>query len=249
MAIETSTGSSEAGAWFTKTHWSVVLAAGRHDTVAREAFGRLYQTYYRPIYFYVRGHGHSPADAEDLTQEFFTRLLAKNNLGGADPAKGRFRAYLVTALRHFLANEWERANAQKRAPSRPILSLDTDSAETVFRVEAATGASPEKLYDKRWALTVLERALTRLREEQTADGKGAQYERLQQFLSTESKGADYVTLAAELGATREAVAMAVSRLRGRFRELVRNEIAQTVASEKDVEDELRWLFTVLSGQG
>jgi len=233
--------------WFCTTRWSVVLLAGQNDSPqAAEALEKLCRTYWYPLYAYVRRKGHNAADAQDLTQGFFYHLLKKNYLARADPGKGRFRDFLLTGLRHFLINEWDRAQAQKAGAGQIPISLDAKTAETWYGQEPATETTPETLYEKRWALTLLEQALTRLRDEQVAEGKGRQFELLKPFLSSGTKGGAYDRVAKELGTTRNAVAMAVTRLRKRYRELVQEEIAHTVAKPEEVEEERRWLFKVLN---
>ena len=233
--------------WFRTTRWSVVLLAGQGESPqATEALDQLCRTYWYPLYAYVRRKGHNPEDAQDLTQGFFYHLLKKNYLARADPDKGRFRDFLLTGLRHFLINEWDRAQAQKVGGGQIPISLDAKTAETWYGQEPATDTTPETLYERRWALTLLEQALTRLRDEQIAEGKARQFELLKSFLSGAAKAGDYDQVAEELGTTRNAVAMAVTRLRKRYRDLVREEVAHTVASPDEVQKELRWLFKVLS---
>jgi len=233
--------------WFRTTRWSVVLLAGQGESPqATEALDQLCRTYWYPLYAYVRRKGHNPEDAQDLTQGFFYHLLKKNYLARADPDKGRFRDFLLTGLRHFLINEWDRAQAQKVGGGQIPISLDAKTAETWYGQEPATDTTPETLYERRWALTLLEQALARLRDEQIAEGKARQFELLKSFLSGAAKAGDYDQVAEELGTTRNAVAMAVTRLRKRYRDLVREEVAHTVASPDEVQEELRWLFKVLT---
>ena len=242
--------SSEAGdrsPVFVTTHWSVVLSARQKDSPASfAALETLCRTYWYPLYAYVRRQGHSPPDAQDLTQEFFARLLEKNYLARANPDKGRFRSFLITGLNHFLVNEWARARAEKRGGGHVPISLDATTAETWYGREPATDTTPEKIYEKRWALALLEQAAARLGEEQRAEDKARQFELLKPFLSAEATIVDYDRVAQELGTSRDAVKMAVSRLRKRYRDLVREEVAHTVASPDEVQEELRWLFKVLS---
>src|SRR5690242_8628727 len=159
------------GANFTPTHWSVVLAAaGRADsTHARDALERLCRNYWLPIYAFIRRQGHNPHDAQDLTQEFFTRLLERNYLAGANREKGRFRSFLLASVKHFLANEWDKATAQKRGGGRVPISIDTAMAESSCKLEPADAVTAEKLFERRWALALLEQVLRRLREEYTRD--------------------------------------------------------------------------------
>jgi RNA polymerase sigma-70 factor (ECF subfamily) len=231
---------------FATTHWSIVLAAGHgDDTRSREALSRLCQTYWYPLYAFVRRHGHSPEDAQDLTQAFFVHLLEHEVLAKAEQTKGKFRAFLLASLRHFLANERERAQAQKRGGGRSPVSLDAASAETRYRSELADLDSPDKVFERNWALALMEQVLTRLRSEQARLGKGAQFEQLRDSLMGDPAAPRYADLGAQLGTSADAVKTAVSRLRRRYRELLREEIAHTVSSPAEVEEEIRHLFVVV----
>ncbi len=233
---------------FATTHWSVVAAAGRNDTArARDALARLCQTYWHPLYAYVRRVGNSPHDAQDLTQEFFARLLAKNYLADADESRGRFRSFLLASLKHFLANEWEKARAQKRGGGQIPISIDLNTAETSCHFEPADNITAEKIYERRWALTLLDQVLRRLRKEYVASGREDLFERLKPTLTEASRGVRYAEIANQLGTSEGAVKVAVHRLRQRYRELLRAEIADTVASTEEVDDELRNLFAALAG--
>ena len=233
---------------FVTTHWSVVLTAGRSDTTrARNALARLCQTYWHPLYAYVRRLGNSPPDAQDLTQEFFARLLAKNYLADADESRGRFRSFLLTALKHFLANEWDKARAQKRGGGQIPVPIDPGSAETACGYEPADNLTAEKIYERRWALTLLDQVLRRLREEYVHAGREKLFEQLKPTLTEASRTVRYAEIAARLGMSEGAVKVAVHRLRLRYREVLRAEIADTVASPAEVEDELRNLFAALAG--
>src|SRR5436189_3053257 len=229
-------------AQFTTTHWSVVQAAPE-STPALET---LCCTYWYPLYAYVRRRGHSPEEAEDLTQEFFARLLAGKDLAGVDRAKGKFRSFLLAALNHFLANEWDRANAAKRGGNQVLLSLDDDNAEERYRMEPATEVSPEKLFERSWARTLLEQALARMRAEYVADSKTEQFEQIKCFLTEETGEGGYSSIAARLNTSTGAVAVAVHRMRQRYRELVRLEIARTLRTPVELEDEIRHLLAALS---
>jgi RNA polymerase sigma-70 factor (ECF subfamily) len=227
-------------AWFKETRWSLVLGARDHDD---RALALLCQAYWYPLYAYVRRRGHRPDEAQDLTQEFFTRLLEKDWLAAVDPERGRFRSFLLAAMGHFLANEWHRARTRRRGGDRTFVSFDLAAAEGRFEKEVATEASAERLFERRWALTLLERAMERLRLDEEAAGSGARFERLKQFLGGD--GDSYRAVAGELGTTEGAVKVAVHRLRKRYRELVRREVAQTVTDPSSLEDELRELMSAL----
>jgi RNA polymerase sigma-70 factor (ECF subfamily) len=231
---------------FATTHWSVVLAAGRKSSPrAQEALAALCQTYWYPLYACVRRQGHPPHAAQDLTQEFFARLLEKNFLGDVRRARGRFRSFLLAALKHFLANEWDRERALKRGGGREFISLEAE-AEARYALEPVDLDSPDRLYERRWALTLLERVLAALKREWTIAGRAAHFDALKDTLAGGRGSVPYAQLAERLGMSEEAVKVAAHRLRKRYRELLRSEIAQTVARPEEVEDEIRHLFTVLS---
>jgi RNA polymerase sigma factor (sigma-70 family) len=233
---------------FATTHWSVVLDAGRGDsTGARASLEKLCRTYWHPIYAFVRRQGHGPYDAQDLTQEFFARLLEKNSLGDVDPGRGRFRSFLLGALKHFLANEWDKARAQKRGGGRVLIPIDARPAESSCGVEPADHLTAEKIFDRRWALTLLDLVLQRLREEFVSDGRGQLFEQLKPTLTEASRSVPYTEIATRLGMSEGAVKVAVHRLRKRYRELLRAEIAGTLASPDEAEDEIRQLFAALAG--
>lgn len=244
MAREMADSSNGPVGAFATTHWSVVVAASRDDTRGLEALDKLCRTYWRPLYFFVRRHGHSPADAQDLTQEFFSRLLEKGAVGLADPARGKFRAFLLTSLRHFLANEWERAKAQKRGGGVRHMSLDTSSAETRYGLEPADQATPETLFEREWFLTLLETALDRLRAEHERDGKAEQFTALRGCLMGEA-GRPYAELGIQLHLSEAALKMAVHRMKKRYGELIRLEIAQTVNDPLEIDAEMKRLLVVL----
>ena len=233
---------------FVTTHWSVVLTAGRSDsTHARNALEKLCRTYWPPIYAFVRRQGNTPHDAQDLTQEFFARLLQNHYLGDVDRTKGRFRSFLLASLKHFLANEWDRANAQKRGGGQVLIPIDIKSAETSCGFEPADTMTAEKMFERRWALTLLELVLRRLREDFARDGKEKLFEQLKPTLTEASRSVRYAEIAARLGMSEGAVKVAVHRLRQRYRELLRAEIADTVASPGEIDDEIRKLFAALAG--
>ena len=232
---------------FTATHWSVVLTAGETASPkAAEALEKLCCTYWPPLYAYVRRQGHAPHDSQDLTQEFFARLLAKNYLGSVGPEKGKFRSFLLAAMNHFLADERDRANTAKRGGGAALFSLDEENAENLYLAVAAPDLSPDKIFEKRWATTLLGEAFAKLQQESVTDGKAERFERLKAFLEDGTGSGDYEAAGAELGITANTVAAAVHRLRQRYRELVRAEIANTVASPDDVKEEMRHLFAALT---
>jgi RNA polymerase sigma-70 factor (ECF subfamily) len=243
-----SDGPNPAGR-FATTHWSLILAAGRGATPdARAALAALCGTYWYPLYAFARRLGQSADDAQDSTQAFFARLLEKHYLRDADQSRGKFRSFLLAAFKHFLANERDRARAQKRGGGRPVLSLDFAAGESRYGREPSHEATPERLYERRWALAVLDWVLARLRGEAVRDGKDAAFDRLKGFLTGDGDAASYRDLAAELGRSEGAVKVAVHRLRRRYREVLREEIAQTVTGPADVEDELMYLLTALTSK-
>ena len=235
-----------AASQFTTTHWSVVLAA-KDDTssAAADALAQLCRVYWYPLYAFIRRRGCGPHDAQDLTQEFFYRLLDKRYLSAVDHRKGRFRTFLLAALEHFLANEWRRSQSQRRGGGQQLISID-DSAEQRYAHEPATELSPERIYEQRWALAFLEQVLGKLRAEFTEGGKGATFEALKTFLTGDRPAVAYAELATSLGTTEGALKMAVSRMRQRYAELLRQEIANTVSSPDEIEDELRALMAAWS---
>jgi RNA polymerase sigma factor (sigma-70 family) len=246
--VSTETPSKTGHGIFATTHWTAVLAAGHAGTPqSDQALEELCRTYWYPLYAYVRRHGRSREDAEDLTQGFFARLLEKNFLEGISNDKGRFRSFLLVALKRYLANEWDRANAQKRGGGLTPLSLDWQDAETRYQVAPADNLSPDKLYDRAWAIVVLERVITRLRDENGADGKAGLYDRLKSFLTVGNGEIPYAQAAADLQMTEGAVRVAVHRLRRRYRELLREEIGQTLANPAQAREEMQALFSALAG--
>jgi RNA polymerase sigma-70 factor (ECF subfamily) len=235
------------GDYFATTRWTVVLAAGQQKSpLVDMALEDLCRTYWYPLYAYVRHHGHSKEDAEDLTQAFFARFLEKNYLEGLRSEKGKFRAFLLAALKHFLANEWDRAGRQKRGGGMTPISLDWQDADTRYHVEPADHLSPDKLYDRAWAVTLLERVIVRLRDESSGEGKAKLFEALKPFLMVGKSAIPYPQAAAELGMAEGAVRVAVHRLRRRYRELLREEITQTLSDPAQVEEELRALFSAFA---
>jgi len=233
---------------FHTTHWSMVAAAaGEGGEATRLALEELCQAYWYPLYAFIRRNGHSAEDARDLTQEFFAMLLEKGYLGDADPERGRFRSFLLTAARRFVTKQHEKANAQKRGGGRRALSIDFADGESRYQREPADEWTAERIFERRWALTLLERSLARMKEEYEAEGKLRQFEILKVFLTGESGAPPMVQLAAQLDTTEGAIKVAVHRLRQKYRELLRATIAQTIAAEEDVEDELAQLLAALRG--
>ncbi|MCI0536807.1 MAG: sigma-70 family RNA polymerase sigma factor [Verrucomicrobiales bacterium] len=231
---------------FRTTHWSVVLLAGRDQSPeAHGALEKLCRAYWYPLYVFVRRQRYEASEAQDLTQEFFATLLEKNTLQHADPRRGRFRTFLLSSLKNFLANDWDKKRALKRGGGQPIFSLDDVDVEARYQLEPAHDLTPEKMFERRWAETVFERVMRCLREEYASTGKAERFEALKPFLSAEGKPATYAQVGQVLGLTENAVRSALSRLRQRSRELFRHEIAQTVASPEEIEDEIRYLFAAL----
>jgi RNA polymerase sigma factor (sigma-70 family) len=230
---------------FHTTRWSLVAAAQHGDSPpARQALGELYQTYWYPLYAFIRRRGHSHDAAQDLTQEFFARLLETDGLAAVDRARGRFRSFLLSACQHFLSNEYDHARALKRGGGRPTLPLDFSDADSRYQREPADTTTPERLFERGWALALLDTVLGRLQAEYKAAGKGVLVDALKVYL-TGDVGQPYSETATKLGMTEGAVKVAVHRLRGRYRELLRDEIGQTLADPSMVDDEIRALFTAL----
>jgi RNA polymerase sigma-70 factor (ECF subfamily) len=225
----------------------VLTAGGDSSPAAREALERLCSTYWYPLYAYTRRRGFSSHDAEDLVQEFFARFIEKDVLAGVQREGGRFRSFLLTCLSRFLNDERDRARRLKRGGDREIVSLDAEAAERRYLLEPADLNDPEKIYNRRWALTVLERVLARLKNELEAAGKGQLFEHLQALVVGERGAARQAGVAARLGLNGGAVAVIVHRLRQRYRRLLREEIAQTVPRVEEVDDEMSYLLAVLRG--
>lgn len=236
------------GCEFPTTHWSVVVAAGEQSSPeSKAALVALCGVYWEPLYGFIRRKGYDSHTAQDLTQSFFARLLEKDYLEVVDREKGRFRSFLLTALRHFLANEWDRATAKKRGGRQVRIRLDLEMAEHRYAVEPAHQLTPERLFEKRWALTLLNQVFAKLRQEFVRVGLSKRFERLQPFLTEKKKSSgSYAEVAANLHITEAAVRQAVHRLRERFRELLHSEIAQVVASPEEVDDEIHNMLRALS---
>lgn len=245
LASANSEDAAAGDAAFHTTHWSLVLEAAQSDSRRSvAALESLSRAYWYPLYAFVRRRGHGPEDAQDITQEFFARLLRLNSLRDVAREKGKFRTFLIVSLNHFLSDAWDKSRAIKRGGGQTVLSLDDAEAEHRYAAELTDGLSPEKLFDRRWALTVLNNALTRLAAEFAAAGKADQFAALKQFLSSEAAPGVYERLAPRLNMTPRAAGTAVYRLRQRYAELVRAEVADTVARPADVEAELNYLFEV-----
>ena len=233
---------------FVTTRWTLVLAAGRQSSADSErALAELCQSYWYPLYIYVRRQGHSREDAEDLVQSFFARVLEKNYLEGLSAERGKFRAFLLATLKHFLANERDKARRQKRGGRVPHLSLDWQSADERFRLDPPDCRTPDREFDRAWALALLERVITRLTDECAATGKGPFFEQCRSYLMLGEKAIPHAEAARVLGMEEGAVRVAVSRLRKRYRQLLREEIAQTLSDPAQADEELRALQAALAG--
>jgi len=228
---------------FATTRWTVVLAArGKPAPAADAAMAELCRTYWYPLYTYVRRRGYHREDAEDLTQGFFARLLERNYLDTVRSDKGRFRAFLLAALKHYLANEWDRAGRLKRGGGGVHISLDWQEADTRYGHELADPLTPDRAYDRAWAVTLLERVIARLQEENAREGKAVLFETLKPFLTVGRKAIPHAEAAAALGMAEATVRVVVHRLRHRYRELLREEICQTLTDPGQVDDEMRALL-------
>lgn len=234
------------GGAFVSTRWSIVLAAGRRDTPGSQAaLETLCQVYWLPLYAYVRRRGFSPEDAQDLTQEFFHHFLRKRSVATADPNRGRFRSFLLASLKHFLADEWDRRRALKRGGHVTILTIDFGEAEERLLAAESPARTPEQIYERRWGMTLLRQVYLLLEEEHRRQGKEELFTVLSGCLGGERQKHPYPDLASRLGMGEGAVRVAVHRLRKRYRELLRETVAQTVADPADVEEELRYLIRVM----
>jgi len=235
--------------WFTTTHWSVVLSAREGSSDAEKSLQSLCQAYWPPLYTYIRRSGQAEHDAQDLTQEFISQLLAKNFLANISPHKGKFRSFLLASLKNFLASEHQRATALKRGGGVTLIPLDANPEEDFLRAEPATHETPESIFERRWAVALMERAFAKLRGELAAAGKTAQFDRLKEYLQADAGRGDYTVAARDLKMSPSAVGVAVHRLRQRFGELIRREIADTVTSPEEIDGELRHLASVLGRGG
>lgn len=233
---------------FQTTQWSLVAAAGNGEPVeARAALEQLCRGYWYPVYAFIRRRGYQPDDARDLTQEFFARLIEKEHLEAADQQRGRFRTFLLTAVTRFLANQQERAAAQKRGGGQHPLSLNVSDGESRYQCEPADHWTAERLFDRRWALTLLDRTLASLRAENEATGKAAHFDALKVYLTGESGAPSLRQTASRLQMTEGAVKVAIHRLRQKYRDVLRQEVSQTVSGDDEVENELRLLLSALRG--
>jgi RNA polymerase sigma-70 factor (ECF subfamily) len=247
MASTSTEAARPSEAWFLTTHWSVVLSAReQHSAQSAAALETLCRAYWHPLYAYVRRQGHSPADAQDLTQEFFARLLQKEDLHSVARAKGKFRTFLLVLLKRFLADEWDKAQAQKRGGGK-VFCVDWASAEERFSQQAVEHLTPERVFEQRWALTLLDQVYARLEREYEEQGRRALFDALQFALTGSRSAVPYVDLARQLQTTDGAVRVAVHRLRQRYRELLREAIADTVSRPEEVEEELRHLLQAVAG--
>lgn len=236
------------GGSFPTTHWSLVLAAGgSRSSESRHALDELCRLYWPPVYSFVRSSGHDAEAALDLTQGFFARLLEKGDLKQADRARGRFRSFLLASVKHFVANEWDRARAQRRGGGKTLASLDIEDAEARYGLSLAVPQTPETIYEKQWALALLERAMTRLEEQMARSKHAPHFNRLKPFLTREGGDASYRDLARELGMSEPSIKVAIHRMRRRFGALLRYEVSHTLddPSPAGVDDELRYLFSVM----
>lgn len=237
------------GPQFHTTRWSMVVLAGQDDAQGHRALAELCRIYWYPLYAFLRRQGRDRESARDLTQGFFTRLIEKADLARVETGRGRFRSYLLAGLKHFAANEWHKEQASRRGGGQAILplelDLDLDGAEQRYRLEPADPTTPERLFDRRWALTLLKTVLDRLQEEMQARGHRQRFEHLKVFLEGDGSGPAYEDLARELSMTPGAVKVNVHRMRKRFRELLRQEVAQTLADPEDAGDELQHLLEAL----
>jgi len=240
-------GTSSKGQWFTTTHWSVVLGAGSADTSERaSALERLCRTYHYPVYSYIRGRGNSPHDTEDLTQGFFALLLKRDGFSGVMPGRVKFRSWLLTCVKNFLNDEHARQQALKRGGGQALLSLDAEEAEYRYAIEPQHTETPERLFARRWAEALLKRVLDRLEQEFRAQGKGELLEQLRGLVVEGVSSRTHAEIARELSTTEDAVKKAAQRLRHKYQKILREEIGRTVTTNTEVEEELRYLWSVLS---
>jgi len=235
------------GESFKTTHWSVVLSSGNaSENVARQALEHLCRTYWPPLYAYVRRQGHSPEDAQDLTQGFFERFIERGYFALADPERGRFRTFLLTSLQRFMVEEWRKTSRQKRGGGQVLMTLPTTGAEEAYAAALHDDLSPDRLYDRRWAEVLLNRVMVCLAEDYASSGRAAMYKELQRSLWGGRAEVSYAELGAQLGMTEGAIKVAVHRLRHRFRDLLREEVADTVRTPEQVEEEMQHLLAAFT---
>jgi RNA polymerase sigma factor (sigma-70 family) len=244
-AIGSAAAGREPAVLFTTTHWSVVLDAQSESPAAHEALEKLCRIYWRPIYSFVRRQGVGPEEAEDLTQGFFAELLERKSLSAVRKEKGRLRSYLLGALKYFLADERRHAMAIKRGKGQRLIPLEELRSDDRIEMEPADPVTAERIYERRWAMTVLERVLSRLKDEFAAAGNARLFDSLKQLLPDEPGAPSQADIAAQLGMAENAVRQAFHRFRQRCQLLLREEIAHTVATPADIEDELRHLIAVI----
>lgn len=239
---------SDNPAQFATTCWTQILAAGGNDSEqVRSSLEQLCEAYWYPLYAFARQSGQDPENAKDLTQGFFCRLLEKNYLAQADRAKGRFRTFLLSAFKHFMAKEWRREQARKRGGDREFVSIDDAQAEYRFGGEMKEDMTPDRLFERKWAITILDRTMAALRSEYHGSGREAVFEHLKEIITAGTPGRSYAEIAEVLGLKEGAVKVAAHRLRQRYRETLRREIAQTVGAEDEIDEELDNLTRVLRG--
>jgi RNA polymerase sigma-70 factor (ECF subfamily) len=246
--MDASTSSNARPGAFPPTRWSVILAARQPTPESAAALEAVCRAYWYPLYAFVRRSGHSPHDAQDLTQEFFRLLLEKRWLDQADPDKGRLRTYLITALKHFMAKEWRRQSAQKRGGGWDCLPMDTQFAESRYAADSPDASAADEIFDRQWALTLLDLAMARLQNEFAVAGRSDDFAVLKEFLALSHAAIDYRSAAGRLRISEGNARVAVHRLRRRFRELYRDEIQQTLPAGADLDDELRHLANALAGK-
>ena len=233
---------------FATTHWSVVVTAGKgSDVAARQALATLCEDYWYPLYAYTRRRGYQPAEAQDLTQGFFLHLLEKDTLQAAAQTRGRFRSFLLSSLHHYISNQWRHDQAQKRGGGCRVFSLDLEDGERRYDLEPADEMTPEKIYERRWAMTLLNKAVETLRDRYARSDKLPIFDALKAYLGGQDSTIPYRDLAMQLGTTEGAIKVAVHRLRRRCRECLRCTIAETVADEREIDEELRCLTQAIQG--
>ena len=246
MSTDQPTEQGQQGRWFPATHWTDIVAARREGSpVAEEALNRLCTTYWYPIYAFVRRRGFSEEDAKDIVQSFFFHILERNLLGSADRTKGKFRSFLLGALNYFMANRKDFEQAKKRGGGAVLISLDEKTGEERYALEPVDNLTPEKLFERRWALDLHEQAVLQLREEYRRQSKEQIVDHLRPFLREQTDAGDYAAVARALNMTRGAVTTAVNRLRNRYGKYISEEIARTVASPEEIPSERRYICELL----